>query len=203
MKMLQEPKPIEYETPHKTVVLSNPKQLVVKQGKHCINAGTVKNKGKFVPFFLVYDNKPVLVAAIEAWLEAWDAYNEWYGEQVANAKSTMITSSAVNFDEAQNDYFSWTQWDGTSGKILREKLSGREIYQMKYTDNGQSVTGPDRVRAAAFWDALEQIKDQPTPTLTPQEIATAEKVFERLPETNDHPGWCNHCRSYCYGDCQS
>lgn len=201
---MKEPKAIEYETPHKKVVLSDPEQLVVKQGKKCIDAGPVKNKeGKFVPFFVVYDNKPELLAEITQWLEDWNKYNAWFASQVELAKSTMVTNTPANFDEAENDVFTWTKWDGTSGKTLREKSTGREIYQMNYTDNGQSVEGETRVKASAFWEALWSLQDDPKPTMTTEEVASFEKAIEQLPEDNNHPGWCNRCHSYCYGDCQS
>jgi hypothetical protein len=200
---MNKPRAIEYETPHKTVVLSDPKQLIIKQGFRCIRAGSVKVNGKYKPLFVRYGNKPELLSEIEAWLLAWDEYNKWYTAQVEAAKSTMITNTPLNFDEAENEFFAWSHWDGTSGKTLKEKATGREIYQMKYTDNSKSVEGETRVKAIAFWDALEELQDDPKPAPTQEEEAASSRTIERLPAENNHPGWCNQCHSYCYGDCQS
>lgn len=201
---MQKPQAIEYQTPHKNVILSDPKQLVVKQGFKCISAGTVKVKGKFSPLFVRYDNKPELAAKIAEWVNGWEEYNKWYKDQVSLAMETMkISGGNLNFDKAENADFTWTYWDGTSGKTLTEKATGREIYQMKYTGGGGSVEGETRVKAMAFWDALEELKDAPKPSLTLQEIDSFERTVEQLHSRNDHPGWCNHCHSYCYGDCQS
>lgn len=202
--MKHQPKPVEYETPYKTVILDSPKQLVVKQGHKCINAGIVKHKGKFVPLVVRYDNKPELLGEIETWLEAWSEYNKWFDDQVSIAKGTMTTSTPINFDEAQNNDFTWSYWDGTSGKTLTEKATGQEIYQMRYTDNGKAVEGETKIKGMAFWRALEMLKNEPAkPSLTPAEEVAANKNIERIPARNDHPGWCNHCHSYCYGDCTS
>ncbi len=31
--------------------------------------------------------------------------------------------------------------------------------------------------------------------------ASAARLEKKLEERNNHPGWCNRCTSYCYGDC--
>ncbi len=200
---MNKPQPIEYETPYKTVKLTDPTQLVVKNGIDVINAGTVKHNGKYVPFFLRYDNKPELLSKTNAWVESWHKYNAWLDKQVLAAKSTMTTNSLVNFDQAENQDFSWSYWDGTSGKTLTHKSSARQIYQMKYTDSGESVQGETRVRASAFWSALWELQDDPKPALTQEEENATTKMIGQLPINNNHPGWCNHCHSYCYGDCRS
>lgn len=117
--------------------------------------------------------------------------------------STLTTDTLYNFNKAENKYFSWSYWDGTSGKTLTEKSSGRQIYQMKYTDTGEGVQGETRVKASAFWSALGKLQDDPKPELTIAEATATEKLIEQLPDPdrNNHPGWCNLCHSYCYGDC--
>jgi hypothetical protein len=202
---MNKPQAIEYTTSHgHTVVLADPKNLVVKQGFKCIDGGTAKHGGKNVRLMVRYDNKPELAAEIKSWKAAWDKYDEFLSEQVELARSTMKCNTRINFDKAENSHFSWTYWDGTSGKTLTEKGTGREIYQMRYTDNGKSVEGDDKIRAMAFWRALEQLKDKPAPTYTSEELkAIEEQERQEIDRRNSHPGWCNHCHSYCYGDCQS
>lgn len=75
--MTTKPEAIEYTTPHgHTVILDDPKKLVVEQGFTCINGGTIKHNGKNVRLMVRYDNKPELAAQIATWLEDWKAYEE-------------------------------------------------------------------------------------------------------------------------------
>ncbi len=75
---------------------------------------------------------------------------------------TIKTNTFYNFDKAENDVFSWSYWDGTSGSILTHKASGRQIYQMHWLNEkdkmAEAVEGETREAALAFWNEFSQIK---------------------------------------------
>ncbi len=201
------PQAVEYTTTtgHK-VVLSDKKQLIVEQGLPCIDGGYTKINGKSGRVVVRYDNKPELSAAIAKWQADLTAYEAWFAGLVETTKRTMTTNTrVVNFDQAETADFSWTYWDGTSGKTLREKSSNREIYQMRYTDNNESVTGETREKAMAFWRALESLKKAPAaPVYTAGETARMERLeLEMTEPVHGVNGYCRKCHSYCWGDCEA
>lgn len=200
---MNKPQAIEHITSHgHTVVLDDPKKLVVKQGFTCIDGGSVKHNGKYVRLMVRYDDKPELAAKIEAWKSNWNEYNAWFEQQIADCTKTIVTNS--DKDKAENNDFSWSYWDGTSGKTLRDKSSEREIYQMKYTDNHERVTGEQKEKVSVFWRALERAKKTPITQDQRRAAKKAEAEWEQTQrEREAHPGWCNRCHSYCYGDCQA
>ena len=106
---------------------------------------------------------------------------------------TITTNKKYNFDKAENDTFSWSMFDGTRGKQLCHKASGRSIYQMQYIDPktgyvSESVDEETRQAAIAFWDELQNLQNQ-------------KPAREAVGESVRGSGWCDRCRSYCYGDC--
>jgi len=107
---------------------------------------------------------------------------------------TIQTNTKYNFDQAQDQNFSWTKWDGTSGSTLTHKATGREIYQMRWSD-GKMVDGETRTLACKFWDELHALQEQ-KPALA--------DVVETDPEPqHGQNGYCRKCHSYCYGDCEA
>lgn len=104
---------------------------------------------------------------------------------------TIKTNATYNFDKAEDDNFSWSAFDGTSGCILTHKASGREIYQMHYLSDGkkaEKVEGETRDLAIKFWDELNTLQNQ--------------KPIRIEENCEEHGfGWCDKCQSYCYGDC--
>jgi hypothetical protein len=112
---------------------------------------------------------------------------------------TITTSTKYNFDKAENSIFSWSSWDGTSGKTLTHKATGRQIYQMSWLDkNGymaEPVVGETREQAMAFWAELETLKNQKPPRRD-------EDYAEPEPKHGVN-GYCRKCHSYCYGDCDA
>lgn len=108
--------------------------------------------------------------------------------------NTIQTNKQYNFDQAENDIFSWNTWDGTSGKTLKHKASGREIYQMRWSDTGKPVETEIKQAACNFWDELHALQKQPAPKVSePVETEPA----------HGHNGYCRKCHSYCYGDCEA
>jgi hypothetical protein len=108
--------------------------------------------------------------------------------------TTIKTDTKYNFTKAENDIFSWTCWDGTSGNTLTHKASGRDIYHMNWlNDQGkmeEPVTGETKDQAIKFWAELEELQNQ-----KPQSVEITEETHGA--------GWCEKCHSYCYGDCQA
>lgn len=156
---MDKPTAFVYKTAHKVIETDSP-SIITVQGIKCLDGGIIKQGKKFVPYMVRLDNKPELVAALEAYQKSVDEYNAWFAEQVETIKATIKTSGPGNFTEAENDEFSWSYWDGTDGNTLRDKLnSNREIYQMKYTDNFEVITGEKKQKVMAFWRALDAIKD--------------------------------------------
>lgn len=106
------------------------------------------------------------------------------------------TSTKYNFDKAENDVFSWSTWDGTSGNMLKHKETGRWIYQMHWLNErgkmAERVDGDTREQASAFWAELEQLQAQKPPRRE-EDYSVEKHGF----------GWCNKCHSYCYGDCEA
>ena len=199
------PQAVEYTTTtgHK-VVLSDRKQLVIVQGLPCIDGGNIKQNGEMVKLVVRYDNKPELAAQVAEWKAAQDAYEAWFAGLVEATKQAMTTNTRVNFEQAETDEFSWTYWDGTSGKTLREKSTGREIYQMRYTDKSEAITGETREKVMAFWRAMEGLKENPAPLYTGEESAKIEKMdFEMTEPKHGKNGYCRKCHSYCWGDCEA
>jgi len=199
------PQAVEYTTTtsHK-VVLSRKEQLVIEQGLPCISGGNVKHDGKMVKMVVRYDNKPELAAMVAEWQAAQEAYETWFANLVETTRQAMTTITRVNFNQAETADFSWTYFDGTSGKTLREKSTGREIYQMRYTDKGEDVTGETREKAMAFWRALESLKETPAPLFTGKEVARIEEIeFEMSEPKHGEHGYCRKCHSYCWGDCEA
>lgn len=199
------PQPVEYTTTtgHK-VILSNKKQLIIEQGFPCIDGGHIKINGKGGRLAVRYDNKPELAAMVAVWQEKQAAYETWFAGLVEATKQAMTTNTRINFDKAETDEFSWTYYDGTSGKTLREKSTGREIYQMRYTDKNEAVTGETKEKAKAFWRALESLKEKPAPLFTGEEMARIEKIeFAMTEPKHGENGYCRKCHSYCWGDCEA
>lgn len=155
---MNQPTAFVYETAHKTIETSNPR-IVTIQGIKCMDGGTIKQGKKFVPYMIRLDNKPELVAKLEAYQAKVDAYNTWFSGQVEIVKATITIDRQVNFTEAENDDFSWSTFDGTSGKTLTEKATGKEIYQMRYSNGGGNLTDETKVKVSIFWDALEALRN--------------------------------------------
>jgi len=57
-----------------TVTLDDPKKLVVKQGRKCIDGGTIKHNGQTVRLVVAYDDKPELAQQVAEWQAAWAEY---------------------------------------------------------------------------------------------------------------------------------
>lgn len=207
--MINKPQAIKYTTPQgHTVVLDDPEKLVVKQDIPCIDGGYAKINGKTGQLFVRYDNKPELAAQIADWQKAWDEYTEWFAEQVEITKqSIQCNEPGQNFDKAENDEFTWTYWDGTSGKTLIRKPANREIYQMRYTDNGEAIEGDEKTKVMIFWQALKELQKAPRlqPPYTAEETARIEKLEEYNESEPEHgiSGYCRKCHSYCWGDCEA
>lgn len=115
----------------------------------------------------------------------------------------IITNTEFNFSKAENDLFSWSDSDGTSGNMLFHKPSGRSIYQMHWLDeNGKMadrVEGETRENAIIFWDELRALQ------------AEKQNVHHNDDESWDgeiepphgENGYCRLCHSYCYSDCEA
>ena len=110
---------------------------------------------------------------------------------------TIKTNTKYNFSEAEDEKFSWNTWDGTSGKILTHKASGRQIYQMCWLDaegyKAGKVEGKISEQVKSFWAELEQLRTQKPPT---------DDYVDPEPKHGEN-GYCRKCHSYCYGDCSS
>jgi len=104
--------------------------------------------------------------------------------------NAITTDTKYNFEKAENDTFSWTAFDGTSGKTLTHKESGRKIYQMAWVDTGEKVTDELKNQVILFRDELKKLQN---PEIEEIEFSEEEHGI----------GWCNICHSYCYGDCQA
>jgi len=76
---MDKPKPVKYyvEKMDHTVVLDDPKQLVVEQGHHCIDGGRVTHQGKTGRLMVCYDNKPGLAAEVATWKSAWEQWTAY------------------------------------------------------------------------------------------------------------------------------
>lgn len=114
--------------------------------------------------------------------------------------TTIATDTKYNFQKAESDLFSWNYWDGTSGKMLTHKPSGRQIYQMCWINAsgymGDKVEGEICEAVKSFWDALEKLQNQKHPLV--------EEDYDYEPEPKDGVnGYCRKCHSYCYGDCKA
>jgi hypothetical protein len=202
------PQPIEYTTPHKVVTLWQQEQLVVKNGYPCIDGGTVKHEGKYVPLMVRYDNKPELAAQVAKWQAEWQTYQDWKNALIASTKRTITTATKYN-DSAENDTFSWSRWDGTNGNMLYHKPTGQHIYQMAFLDGpngtmGTKITGEAKEQAMAFWAALAELQAEPAPLYTGAESARIEELaFEASEPKHGQNGYCRKCHSYCWGDCEA
>lgn len=110
--------------------------------------------------------------------------------------TTIQTDTKYNFREAESDQFSWSFWDGTNGKTLTHKPSGRQIYQMHWlNDQGkmaEKVEGETQQEVMNFWHELQKLQDQKPPRV--------EVDFDPEPRHGEN-GYCRKCHSYCYGDC--
>jgi len=107
---------------------------------------------------------------------------------------TIKTDTKYNFTKAENNIFSWSYMDGTSGNILVHKPSGRRIYQMTWLDkNGKmaETVGDDiRKDAILFKDELNILQD-------------AKPQMQAEPELEADTNYCLKCGSYCWGDCEA
>lgn len=155
---MNQPAAFTHKTDHKTIETSNPR-IVTVQGIKCLDGGTIKQGKKFVPYMIRLDNKPELVAKLEAYQAEVNAYNNWFDGQVEIVKATISINTPANFTEAENDDFSWSTFDGTSGKTLTEKATGKEIYQMRYSNGGGNLTDETKAKVSVFWDALEALRN--------------------------------------------
>jgi hypothetical protein len=108
--------------------------------------------------------------------------------------TAIKTDTKYNFTSAENDIFSWSYFDGTSGKHLTHKASGRQIYHMSWLNEQgkmtEDVTGEIKNQAIEFWSELHKLQN-------------AEPEPVELVEEKHSAGWCDKCHSYCYGDCQA
>ena len=57
-----------------TVTLDDPKKLVVKQGRKCIDGGWIKRNGKDTRLMVPYDDNAELAQQITDWKAAWIEY---------------------------------------------------------------------------------------------------------------------------------
>lgn len=77
---------------------------------------------------------------------------------------TIQTNTHYNFDKAENDVFSWSYWDGTSGRILTHKATDRQIYQMHWLNEkgkmSDKVEGDVREQALMFWSEFHAIQKE-------------------------------------------
>lgn len=106
------------------------------------------------------------------------------------------TNTKYNFDEAENDVFSWKHFDGTGGNLLWHKESQRYIYQMSWLEDGkmsEPVTGEVRDQASAFWNELSALEEG---------YSEDDDCDYQEPEHGEN-GYCRKCHSYCFGDCEA
>lgn len=177
---MNEPTAFVYETSYKTISTSNPK-IVTFNGIKCLDGGTIKQGKKFVNFAVRLDDKPELVAALDAYQADWDRYNRWFAEQVEVVKATITIDTPANFTKAENDDFSWSTFDGTSGQCLTEKSTNKQIYQMRYSNgykNGTTeLTEETKVKVKLFWAALDAFRNDAKAA-----AAAAKKAWAESPE---------------------
>jgi hypothetical protein len=113
------------------------------------------------------------------------------------------TNYKYNFDKAENDTFSWDQFDGTSGNTLKYKPTGRRIYQMTWTDTKETVSDEIKQAAIEFWDELKSLKNQ-KPSKQAPSVVVVDHGFDNSNEpAHGHMGYCRKCHDYCYGDCDA
>ena len=198
--MTSQPQPIKYtiQTANHTVVIAKESQLISYQGFPCIDGGSPMINGKSTRVIVRYDNKPELAAEINNWQAEWNTYRNAEAARVNAVAATIITDKQYNFTTAENDTFAWTQWDGTNGKQLLHKATGKSIYQMQWIgDNGkctETVDAETKALAIDFWAALAILQAQ-KPARNDEPISTEPQHGQN--------GYCRKCHSYCYGDCQS
>lgn len=173
---MNKPAAFIYETVHKVIETTNPKIITI-QGVKCLDGGFIKNGSKVQPYMIRLDNKPELVAKLEAYQQALDEYNAWFAQQVETVKATIKIDTPHNFTEAENDDFSWTTFDGTSGKCLTEKATGKEIYQMSYSYSNLPLSKETKLKVELFVAALDAIKSD----IKAANIAAA-KAWKASPE---------------------
>lgn len=110
----------------------------------------------------------------------------------------MKTNTKYNFDKAENEMFSWTEWDGTSGNTLMHKPSGRTIYQGHWlgTDGkmAESISEEIGLAVIEFRRELNELKNRKPERYT---------VGAGPEPQHGQNGYCRKCHSYCYGDCEA
>ena len=116
------------------------------------------------------------------------------------AMTAIKTDTKYNFQQAENDQFSWNTWDGTSGNTLLHKPSGRRIYQMQWCNSEGYVTdtveGEVCEAVKAFWAELRKLQAQKPPRVE------EDYDIESEPK-HGYNGYCRKCHSYCYSDCEA
>jgi hypothetical protein len=74
----------------------------------------------------------------------------------------ITTNTKFHFTDAENENFTWTYFDGSSGGKLHHKVSGNYISHMYWIGKDgyitEPVTGSVREEAHAFWDELYDLK---------------------------------------------
>ena len=115
--------------------------------------------------------------------------------------TTITTNTKYNFTDAESDLFSWSSFDGTSGKTLTHKASGRQIYQMQWCNKQgytvEKVEGEICQAVKEFWAELRRLQAQKPPMVEAD-------YYDSDPEPKHGVnGYCRKCHSYCYTDCEA
>lgn len=74
---MEQPKPLTYQTPYKTVVIEDPSGIKTMQGMKVLDGGIVVQNGKSVKLCVKIEGKPDLEAAVTEWMAEWDAYKSF------------------------------------------------------------------------------------------------------------------------------
>lgn len=80
---MQQPKPLTYTTPYKTVVIETLSDIKTVKGVECLDGGTVQHNGKTVAYYVQIANKPDLAKLVLDWRAEWDAYNAYKAAEFA------------------------------------------------------------------------------------------------------------------------
>jgi hypothetical protein len=113
------------------------------------------------------------------------------------------TNYKYNFDKAENDTFSWDQFDGTSGNLLTHKATGRQIYQMSWDDTKEHVSEEIKQQVIAFMDELAILKNKKPSKQSPSVVITDHGFDNSNEPAHGQMGYCRKCHDYCYGDCDA
>ena len=139
---MKQPEPITHETPWGTATIKDRSQLIkISDGRRAIKAN-MKIDGLFKDVGITYDDKPELLAKIEAWLAEWDSYEA--------AKKAQFEENVPGYHELSE----------AEGRFYDERQRYNDEFEDMMSDEDNDGANPPEAYNSAYEKKAKELAKQ-------------------------------------------